>query len=1658
MKAICPNLRNKEVKQQFDELKNTLGEEVAYYVWSYNNGYSLDYAPNGAQSKLFSDLLKQNKGDRKSAIMAKARAYSPSYRKLHVDWLLQSNDEEIYESLDSNSEPFIEDLLKESDTSNVLRQYNSEADRTSKYSTIPVGRDSLAIILKGFSKGDITAKTALKSMLDSDLFYQDPTQRKIAEQLFEKISENIIITLDAHKDDEKVKGYWMVHSTTSGTKQRTIDINTKKLNTENAFDIGRVLLHEILHDFTVDEYNNNKIFASKITEIYTKISKLFPSSKYGRMGLYYGLSSPTEFISEIYTNSAFRDLVAKNNMSYWRKLLYTILNTLNLNKIADKVALATTTSIYNEISDIINEKRFSNYSDIPLGDGLLAYGDTFKDELSRLDKEAHIISEKIIKGLNASYKSLKSRDKSPIVLAKLQQAIDQYELDFQKNDDALIIINFIKRSSEQFKPVLNLIRKAYTDDGILSNDEILNFKNDFLDFYGPMCEEINKKLLLQDYFSNLDENSLNVLRTNMDLINRAYTEIAGKYDRILRRRSAQIITNLGRLYNVPTEEITDYITNDMQKTVGDINFMTLWLRPNANLKDLITRLSYRAITDINNTVQIFANNKAQYLIREFSKIDKSDQLLYFEKDKNGKTTGYLIRDRRYGEFKSDMRKFSQQLDKEYGVVDGNYYGLNEEEFYQYLTKKEEWLEQHCERRFKPEYYKLYNKLKPVTRLKLKSLNGEIQSLIESVTDKSGVHLEKLSDKNWNQLDKLYQIKKNLSNLYTFDGVLKVGEEREIAEDLMNFYDSLGSGKIKSLTMTQEQIKDLIEQKQKELSTEEFEKWKQRNISYSYSDEFFKLIESDMDLGEHQKEYEDLIEQRRMLMQLGRNNNLPRTEAKLLNSTVKERIKELDQQIDTLRHLYSNSKSNFKEYANMVVTPEYNIDKKRAQEAGEEAYKEWYDKSHYVNSRGNETVVSYYRIMVPKDQKHIEIRLSRMNQELDKDSELINPNYDFNNPEYYQPKKSLYDNTKAYNEAIDTKEKKEIYNLIVSTIEEANDKIPFLSKNDKYKLPQITGDIVDFTMRGNKFWRGIAEYTLDSILIKSDDADYAMDNFTQKPDGTELKFIPTHYIKMLNNPEHISRNLVGLLTEYAKMAENYRIKNEKIADFEVLTQQMASRTFEVSHPWKRTTSEKRGDTTNSYHKLIDFIDMQMYGQLEQPLTSNRLGKDKDKQISFSKIIKMINRYASSSNLGWNLAAISKSFLQGIHKSTVEALANRYFDRNTYYRLLAYKIFKLPTILYHLSDPKHNDLTLSLLERSGIARDLNDKIANMQYNRVYRFIAKNIIWGGWSAIDYMIKAPIVEAIYADYKYIPSENKFMSKRAYIREKCNDNWKKGAKEFKNIKSFTLLDVYTVKNGVPVIKDQYKQYEEIINDNNLQNSVINVARFITNRIDGILSSEDKTKFMTNAFGASVMMHRSFFINNMEDNILAEYQYNPNIEDYYEAKYRSTYKVLWNWMSNLYFNMVGIDSSLKKNDSIQIYNFKRTMIQLTLIGMYTLLVSLWLKPEADKDKKSFIKNFIGYSVAGMTFEEKAEYNPFDLINQIKSPSAAIAPVENVTNIIKLFDPVHWDNEFKEINKGPYKGLERWQRNIIKATPGLRGLYESSDPRSKWEYLESQLDK
>lgn len=104
MKEICPNLHNKQVAKEFGELKDLFGEDTAYLLWSKNNGYSIDKAPNGADSILFGELLHVTNGDRTQALILKAKVYSNEFFDWFGDWT-SSDKENVSKVVDSNGEP-----------------------------------------------------------------------------------------------------------------------------------------------------------------------------------------------------------------------------------------------------------------------------------------------------------------------------------------------------------------------------------------------------------------------------------------------------------------------------------------------------------------------------------------------------------------------------------------------------------------------------------------------------------------------------------------------------------------------------------------------------------------------------------------------------------------------------------------------------------------------------------------------------------------------------------------------------------------------------------------------------------------------------------------------------------------------------------------------------------------------------------------------------------------------------------------------------------------------------------------------------------------------------------------------------------------------------------------------------------------------------------------------------------------------------------------------------------------------------------------------------------------------------------------------------------------------------------------------------------------
>ena len=124
----CPNLKDKKVSTEFEELVKALdGDEAkAYQVWSMNNGNSIDLAPNGEPSILFADLLTKYNGDRLSAIKDKAISFADNFIKTSEDANGDVLLKDLYSGVPNQKVDAIKSLFQEWVKGNLLSDVDCE--------------------------------------------------------------------------------------------------------------------------------------------------------------------------------------------------------------------------------------------------------------------------------------------------------------------------------------------------------------------------------------------------------------------------------------------------------------------------------------------------------------------------------------------------------------------------------------------------------------------------------------------------------------------------------------------------------------------------------------------------------------------------------------------------------------------------------------------------------------------------------------------------------------------------------------------------------------------------------------------------------------------------------------------------------------------------------------------------------------------------------------------------------------------------------------------------------------------------------------------------------------------------------------------------------------------------------------------------------------------------------------------------------------------------------------------------------------------------------------------------------------------------------------------------------------------------------------------
>lgn len=515
---------------------------------------------------------------------------------------------------------------------------------------------------------------------------------------------------------------------------------------------------------------------------------------------------------------------------------------------------------------------------------------------------------------------------------------------------------------------------------------------------------------------------------------------------------------------------------------------------------------------------------------------------------------------------------------------------------------------------------------------------------------------------------------------------------------------------------------------------------------------------------------------------------------------------------------------------------------------------------YTDNRGKSRILSCFFRMVPKvdenstdeltlpDGRKIKV-LERVPgnaySELDETSELADEEYDKTSNETMQPKKNGVYNGKAfsyenqqYNKL--TEEEKDFLNnyIIKKLMWGSNEKIAGKVSARSYRMPQIHGNSVEM-MWGRGFGPlGIAKsigYAAGQFSqINETDTEFDMsmsDDLAMRPDGTKVGVIPIRYVKTLDDPEHISTDIIGSVMSYWMMAENFRLVSQLTPDLELLHE-----------------SVNNGTTTDTAKVIREMIDTYMYDK------HTKLNENSNKKMSKSaqRLIKSadtIRKNTSRTLLSHNYFTIMKGFLDASKTVGIEALTGKYITAKDMAYAHSYIARSLGTIAASIGKPNVHGWLAAAMQYNGCTKSIDESFSHTQNTWATKFLRDNLLMGGYTVTDFMVTGMICASVYhhfrlvhvpivekvdkskilhnAEYKVVGWEDRFVNQEEamdlYYKAGLGDQ--AGMKNYEDAK-ITLHDAYVEENSNFVVRDEFKdkvtkRLEDIVSNTITERSAI---------------------------------------------------------------------------------------------------------------------------------------------------------------------------------------------------------------------------------------------
>lgn len=1311
--------------------------------------------------------------------------------------------------------------------------------------------------------------------------------------------------------------------------------------------------------------------------------------------------------------------------------------------------------LFNEKQDTLNEITKAFLSGHILDNSYFFGKEIHNQKVAEIPEAVNKVYDKLMESIKRRIKDIQYAKYSDSKKVDELRALE-FKLNQLENDQATF--EFVDYMASDIISALNEVKalqtkvnenQKYNNPLDITSAELDMIKKGYIGFYGNIATNIQNMLDDESTFDYLNDPQLvedtkqNLKRTVGD-----YYELVRNYNNL-----ADIVAkdNFIREATKAGSFTIDHLKKILDEGDVDINLWDQWAGSTQYSNSELVRIILNKIVNTKNNVAEKELEVGKELVEILSHVDKSKLAYMHEKNKDGHKTGFITRDLNYGQHYQDylehQKKLAEKLgfgDKDIAEVPGL---LNPEQLKKWNKANNDWEAKHTIRKFTPEYYELTNSLSEEARSRRDSINMEINLLLSTTVDKNGdYHREDLSDEDYLKLQELETRRRNLANPYYPDGSVKVGLDKEIAIEMREYNEKLRE-KL-HYTPNMEKFNKALQKAKKNLSPEKFAKWEQRNTVDQIIEEFWddiKTLSSNTNKSDDQILYETA--RKNMLRLYTREDG--KVDVDSMPDQVKSWINTYDELIseESLKTRDKSKKSKVMDIAEWEVNPRFYEELERVEKLGQAEYNAWVSINARYDYEGNLVPASFWKKLVPKKElrsKYMRKVPNRSWSEIDKES----PFYDKRFTKYADrgetriPNPELYDNSANYRKITSDSNLKKLYDKLVDVMELSNSKIQFLKYENKYRLPQIEGGAWTQIRSKDNILKGLAYAIEDTYTVKDDDNAYMLEN-AKRSDGSLVKLIPTRYIKMLSNPDALTNDIVGSVIAYYKMAENYEQMSEIAPELEVALD-FVSRTDFTDKKGGRI----QGLESKTYDKLKSVLDQLVYGMEKNALELDvPLPKGKHVTVSVGKLAANLAAYTRIQGIAQNMNVILTGLTTNKIQNRLEAISGIYFGNKELAQATKLIIPSYANAIKNIGHSNNKDKVLCYMEYLGVVRENAQTFSKLNQSRFLRALNQHFWYFGHEMSDYVTKGKMALAIGLYYKYDPESGKFLNKNEFLRrfkskKEGNAKW--------NTLSVTFYDAFEVKNNKLVIKPEYaKSLDEAT-----INKVRNTAKQVGTRIDTQLTDLDRSKLHATVIGQLLLIFRNFILVNLQTKFLTKRQFNYSTGMWSEAQVPAAVKYVYRH----YFNQNKIDQlkELYQNHYDELDDFekgclKRVTYEVLFSTVGFMIISSLVRAMADDDKRNWWKQEAAYLTLRASLETRGNILPIEVINLLNTPTAAWSTLQywgDLTTMM-LNDPT------QEIKKGPYKGMNRFQRSLIKATP-LRSIWEAQDPRSKMEYYDNVI--